>query len=97
MNQGKTEHKVRDIDFKNYRPTGVAAVDTLVAYIYAHRLARVPVKFINVKPEPWEQLKWYFRDLVDQHMSDDFELVLDRVTVRRGTAMQAKAFESEIW
>lgn len=93
----KTRSKAPDIDWKKYRPTGCAAVDTLVACLYSCRKRRIPVKYINVKPLPWEQLKWYFRDLVDEHESDEFTFILDSVTVRKGSVLQEKAFETQLW
>ena len=82
------------MNWKEYKATGVRAVDAVAACIAWHREKQIPIKAIDLRPMAYEQFEYYFKDL----MGEDYGgITWDGVEIRKGSILQTTSLLPELW
>jgi hypothetical protein len=85
------------MNWKNYKPQNVQAVDMCAATIYTHREKLIPIKAIHLLPRMFEQFKRWTEKQLGRELNEGEGLQFDDVNIELGTASQSTPLLIELW
>lgn len=85
------------MNWREYKPQGVQAVDMSASVIFAHRQKDIPVKAIHLLPRMYEQFQDWIQRKMERDLEPDEKLEFDGVHIEKGHAQQSTPIVVELW
>lgn len=85
------------INWKEYKPVGVQAIDMSASVIFAHRLKAIPLKALHLLPRMYAQFKKWTELELGRELMDDEKMEMDGVYIELGSQQQSTPILVELW
>lgn len=85
------------MNWKEYRPVNVQAVDMSAAVIFAHRQKMIPIKAIHLLPRMYEQFQWWLQKQLGRDLEEGEKMQFDGVYIEKGYKAQSTPIVIELW
>ena len=85
------------MNWKEYKPTGVQAVDMCAAAIYAHRIKSLPLKAIHLWPDMYKQFLGWAEKNAGRELEPGEGLEFDTVHIEMGARSQSTPLVLEMY
>jgi hypothetical protein len=85
------------INWKEWKGTGVQAVDMCASAILSHRIKYLPLKAIHLLPNMYDQFRLWLEKKSGKELEEGQGIQFDSVNIERGQAQQSTPLLLELW
>lgn len=85
------------VNWSEYKPVGVQAVDMCASVIFTHRRKFIPIKAIQLWPRMYEQFQSWLQKTMGRELEDGEKMEFDGVHIEKGHSAQTTPIVVELW
>ena len=85
------------VNWREYKPVGVQAVDMCASVIFTHRQKFIPIKAVHLFPRMYEQFQAWLQKAMGRELEDGEKMEFDGVYIEKGYAGQTTPIVVELW